>query len=142
MRILSLIIFLFLNNVSYSQDSADTISIYLTDGFDNDSVDFWINDTLVLKAQNLKSNLYYSLTGDPIQLIKKDFKYIINCSQYEDCIQSSLDIGSEIKLKLLFNNSVYEKSFNLSNGNHFIIGYVGVHDDLDIWQLNFEPGFE
>jgi len=143
MKIITIISLLLLSSVSFGQEKADTVAIYITDGFDNDSVDFLINDIQILKDQNLESNPYYGLTGDPILLIQSDSDYIVYCTDYENCNNNTrINVDDKIKLKFLFNQCVYEEEFDLSKGRHIIIGYVGVYMDIDIWQLNHEPGFE
>ncbi len=142
MRLLFFSIALFLSSASFSQNVSDTIFIFITDGFENDSVDLWINETHVLYNQNLKSNLYYGLTGEPIELIKDKNHYVVKCSNYANCSSNKINLDSEIKIKLLFNERIYEEAFDLTKGKYFIIGYVGVYMDIDIWQLKFEPSFE
>ena len=124
-------------NVSASKDSF-CYEIRFGDNFSNDTIDFFINDVIVLKKAVLKSNMSYGLTTSWVNIIQDEKSFFVVSSQNQ--IKKYIDTGG-VRLKLAFNKKILY--FNVDRGKgRFITISKGFDDDIVFAQNQKQPIYD
>lgn len=115
--------------------------IYITDGFESDSIDLMINSKLILDNVTLTSHPILGITKQYVRAYTSDKGR--NLLSLEIFDNKSLCVKKRKKqlIQVKYSGSVYSFEFDLLKGKYLLITKNIHSDTIKFQQLDIEPGF-